>query len=110
MPPSTQLEPDILVYPARFAPSLDWHKVKEHWLAVEILSRSSRFYDREVKRDAYFALGVREVWLVDRWDKLVEVYRKPGKGKKVRDALRWRAPTVNVMLTINLADIFAGLP
>jgi Uma2 family endonuclease len=108
--PKTQLQPDILVYPSRFAPSLDWQKVTEHWLAVEVLSRSSRMYDREFKRDAYFALGVREVWLVDRWVKTVEVCKRRGSGKLVSDVVRWRAPSVNVMLTIDLAEIFAGLP
>ena len=43
----------------------DWRKITEHWLAVEVLSRSSRVYDREFKRDAYFALGLQQVWLVD---------------------------------------------
>ena len=50
--PRTQLQPDILVYPTRFSPMTDWRKITEHWLAVEILSRSSRIYDREFKRDA----------------------------------------------------------
>jgi Uma2 family endonuclease len=109
VPPKTQLQPDILVYPARFAPTLDWKKVTEHWLAVEVLSRSSRMYDREFKRDAYFALGVREVWLVDRWELTVEICKARGRGKIVRDALRWRAPSVNVLVTFDLADVFAGL-
>src|SRR5262245_27578335 len=107
--PRTQLQPDILVYPARFSPDLEWEKITEHWLAVEVLSRSSRMYDREFKRDAYFSLGVREVWLVDRWNKTVEVSRRRGPGRKVRDAVRWRVASVGVMLTIELAEVFAGL-
>ena len=107
--PRTQLEPDILVYPARFSPKLDWYQITEHWLAVEVLSRSSRMYDREFKRDAYFALGVQQVWLVDRWDKTVEVCKRRGSGKIVRDVVRWRAPSVSVMVTIDLADVFSGL-
>ena len=109
VPPKTQLQPDILVYPARFGPDIDWHKVTEHWLAVEVLSRSSRVYDREFKRDAYFALGVREVWLVDRWEKAVEVCQRSGPGKVVSDAIQWRAPAVNVTVLIDLAEVFAGL-
>src|SRR5687768_8945878 len=50
--PRTQLQPDILVYPSRFAPRTDWPAISEHWLAVEVISRSSRVYDREFKRDA----------------------------------------------------------
>ena len=107
--PRTQLEPDILVYPARFSPKLDWYQITEHWLAVEVLSRSSRMYDREFKRDAYFALGVQQVWLVDRWEKTVEVCKRRGSGQLVRDLVRWRAPSVSVVVTIALADVFAGL-
>src|SRR6476646_8043073 len=61
--PRTQLEPEILVYPSRYAIDLMWEEIDEHWLAVEVLSRSSRIYDREIKRDAYIALGVEGVWL-----------------------------------------------
>lgn len=109
VPPRTQLEPDILVYPARYAIDSKWEAIDEHWLAVEVLSRSSRVYDREVKRDAYIALGVREVWLVDRWNKVVEVSRVAGRGDIVRDVLHWRVPTLPLEVEISLTEIFAGL-
>ncbi len=105
--PRTQLQPDILVYPARFSPMTDWRKITEHWLAVEILSRSSRVYDREFKRDAYFALGVQQVWLVDWREEAVEVCISKGKSLMTRDTIRWRAPDAEVV--IDLRDIFAGL-
>ena len=78
--PLTQLEPDILVFPARFSLGSTWADISEQWLAVEVLSRSSRVYDREFKRDAYFALGVQEVWLVDIGNRCVEVSRERGKS------------------------------
>src|SRR5437868_11111703 len=93
VPPGTQLEPDILVHPARYAIDSKWEEIDEHWLAVEVLSRSSRVYDREIKRDAYISLGVQEVWLVDRWQKIVEVSRMRGAGKIVEEALTWYVPT-----------------
>src|SRR5262245_42411004 len=108
--PRTQLQPDILVYPSRFPPDIKWEKVNEHWLAVEVLSRSSRMYDREFKRDAYFALGVREVWLIDGGSKWVDVASGPGRGSTVGAAIRGLFPSVGVMLTIDLAEVFAGLP
>jgi Uma2 family endonuclease len=108
-PPKTQLEPDVLVVPARFPLSSKWHEITEHWLAVEVLSRSSRFYDREFKRDAYLALGVREVWLVDRADKSVEVSRVRGECDTVRDALVWRVPTLDMQVRIELSEVFAGI-
>src|SRR6266480_2216767 len=105
--PRTQLQPDILVYPARFSPTTDWRKITEHWLAVEVLSRSSRVYDREIKRDAYIALGVPEVWLVDRWNMAVEVSRARGKSRVVRDRVRWRIARTEI--TIDLSEVFAGI-
>jgi Uma2 family endonuclease len=106
--PNTQLQPDILVYPARFSPSTDWRKVTEHWLAVEVLSRSSRIYDREFKRDAYFALGLKQVWLVDWHARSVEVWKSKGKSSVVRDTVRWRIAGADV--DISLHEVFAGLP
>ena len=107
--PNTQLQPDILVFPSRFSPETDWRKVTEHWLAIEILSRSSRVYDRDFKRDAYFALGVQQVWLVDRRDKSVEVCRALGKSDVVRDTIRWQVPTLDVLVSIDLREVFDGL-
>ncbi|HET7187437.1 MAG TPA: Uma2 family endonuclease [Gemmatimonadaceae bacterium] len=109
VPPGTQLQPDVLVYPSRFGPMVDWAKITEHWLAVEVLSRSSRFYDREFKRDAYFALGVPQVWLVDYADRSVEVCRPRAAADVVRDVIRWRAPTLDLVVPIDLAQVFAGV-
>ena len=103
VPPKTQLQPDILVQPDRYPIDSKWEDIDEHWLAVEVLSRSSRVYDREFKHDAYIALGVQEVWLVDRWTKQVEVSRTRGSGVIVRDVLHWRG------VEILLKDVFAGL-
>jgi len=104
--PGTQLEPDVLVFPSRFSPALHWADVTEHWLAVEVLSRSSRIYDREFKRDAYFALGVQQVWLVDIEDRSVEVWSSRSEHAVVRDVIRWHVPTTDRVVAINLAGIF----
>ncbi len=109
LPPATQLQPDVLVVPARYSIESKWRDIDEPWLAVEVLSSSSRIYDREFKRDAYFALGVREVWLVDIRQKSVEVCRAPGAGKIVRDVLIWRMPTADVTVPIDLGVLFEGL-
>jgi Uma2 family endonuclease len=109
VPPRTQLVPDILIYPARYPIDSKWEDIDEHWLVVEVLSRSSRVYDREIKRDAYVALGVGEVWLIDRWNKAVEVSRARGPGMIVEQVLRWRVPTLEREVEISLTEIFAGL-
>jgi Uma2 family endonuclease len=109
VPPRTQLQPDILVHPDRYPVDSMWEDIDEHWLAVEVLSRSSRVYDREIKRDAYITLGVHEVWLVDRWSKEVEVSHARGSGVIVRDVLQWRVRELAVNVEISLNDVFVGL-
>ncbi len=107
--PNTQLQPDVLVFPATYKPDTDWRKIKEHWLAVEVLSRSSKIYDREFKKDAYFALGVQQVWLVDRWTKSIEVWRSPSSRKVARKTLAWHEPAGDASMALDLEEVFAGI-
>ncbi len=105
---STQLEPDLLVYPSRFPANGHWTDITEHWLAVEILSRSSRIYDREFKHGAYLRLGVHAVWIVDIDALTVDVTDTAGT-RTFREHLRSQlAPDVAV--DIDLREIFEGLP
>lgn len=108
-PPRTQLEPDILVVPQRFPGEAKWHEITEHWLAVEVFSSSSRIYDSEFKRDAYLALGVREVWIVDTREKSVEVCRERGEGTLVRDVVAWQLPEGGITISVELGKVFAGI-
>ncbi|MDQ2665832.1 MAG: Uma2 family endonuclease [Gemmatimonadota bacterium] len=108
-PPRTQLEPDVLVVPARVPFSTKWADYHEHWLAVEIYSPSSRIYDRDFKRDAYLALGVDEVWLVDLEDRSVDVERKGSTGMSVRDTIRWHVPVLEIEVLVDLSELFDGL-
>ena len=88
---------------------LHWADVTEHWLAVEVLSRSSRMYDRLYKRDAYFQLGVQQVWLVDLDDRSIEISGSRTEHEVVRDVIRWRVPTLDRVVPVALAEVFAGL-
>ena len=108
-PPRTQLEPDLLVVPSCTPLADRWQDLSEHWLAVEVFSRSSRIYDREFKRDAYLNLGVKEVWLVDGADRTVEVSYVVGKTATIRHAITWRPPTLEFDVRVDLSVLFAGL-
>jgi Uma2 family endonuclease len=108
-PPGTQLEPDVLVYPARFTANLKWTAITEHWLAIEIFSPSSKIYDREFKRGAYLTLGVQEVWLVDADERAIEVSRADGVVETYRDRLRWAIPGTDRHVTIELDELFEGM-
>lgn len=108
--PSVLLDPDLLVYSSSYPPGTPWTQISDWWLAVEVSGRSSRVYDRDFKRDAYLALGVREVWLVDLQTRQVLVSRA-GEPKDVqhRDVLVWHPAEMPAPLTVDLRAIFAGL-
>jgi Uma2 family endonuclease len=42
-------------------------------VVFEFLSRSTSVYDRTTKADTYLALGVRELWLLDPFNVIIEV-------------------------------------
>jgi Uma2 family endonuclease len=52
---------------------------------------------------------VPQVWLVDIRDHSIEVCRGRGAGQVFTDTIRWRVPTVDVELSIDLAEVFAGV-
>jgi len=84
-----------------------WVAMTGHWLAIEVLSPSSHRYDRDFKRDAYLALGVKEVWLVDIADKSVAVCRERGVETVVRDVIRWRIDASDRIVDVYLQSRFA---
>ena len=74
-------------------------------LVVEVLSPSTRSYDRELKRKHYLAAGLAELWLVDVDARSVEVWRTgPVGADHVEDALVWRVD--GGAFELRLADIF----
>lgn len=75
---------------------------------MEVLSRSSHWYDREFKRDAYFSLGVQNVWLVDRHERYVEVCHGAGPGTIERERVTWETPA-GVIVDIDLGEVFEGM-
>ncbi len=109
--PSVHLEPDLLVCPARYGPASAWKDVTGWWLAIEVSGRDSRRYDRDYKRDAYLALGVREVWLADLHEKCILV-SGAGAQRDVRHAerLTWHPMEMPEPLVIELSEVFRGVP
>jgi Uma2 family endonuclease len=109
--PRMNLVPDILVYPTQRPLRNSWDTVQEWWLAIEIVSRSSRIYDREFKRKAYLAVGVREYWIVDPSTQQIEVWHPGWAEPRIQhDELRWLAPDGRHAVTIDLKDLFSDIP
>lgn len=107
---NTQLQPDILVFPASFRPGTDWRAIEGWWLAIEVMSPSSRVYDSVVKRDAYLALGVEEYWVVDVRGHSIEVWRRGSLGsERATDTLTWRPAALGTDVAINLDEVFRDI-
>lgn len=109
--PATSLVPDILVYPSRFRMGTPWAEIDEWWLAVEIVSPSSSVYDRDHKRRAYLAVGVREYWVVDPAARVVEVWRAGDEqASTLRGTLRYRTPDGSHVVELDTAELFRDAP
>lgn len=106
---NTQLQPDILVVPNSYSLTANWREIESWLLAVEVMSPSSRVYDREVKRAAYLALGVQEYWLVDLQSRSVEIW-SPGQpsGSVVTESLRWRPRWLGREIVMDFEDVFGA--
>ena len=77
-------------------------------LVVEILSPSTKGYDRNLKRKRYLECGVEEVWIVDIDERTVEVWRPESeKGEQVRDVIRWHV--AGRAFEIPLLEVFQGV-
>lgn len=110
VPPSLHLEPDLLVYPARFRPGVRWTAISGWWLAAEISGRDSRRYDRDYKRDAFLAVGVREVWQVDLEEKCILVSHAGTRDTRHAERVRWHPPEMAAPLVVDIPALFKDVP
>ena len=71
--PNTWLEPDFFYVSAETEAqnTSRYHTTAD--LVVEVISPGSAIYDRNTKADTYAALGVKELWLVDEFEGLIEL-------------------------------------
>ncbi len=82
---NTYVEPDLFYISERTSKQIDMGKPSRADLVVEIISPGTAIYDRNTKADTYAALGVRELWLVDPANDLIEVRNlKPSRKGQPR--------------------------
>ncbi|MCX7999073.1 MAG: Uma2 family endonuclease [Leptospiraceae bacterium] len=75
----TWLEPDLFYLGEENSKKFERSHPSTADLVVEIISPSTKEYDRKTKADTYAALCVRELWLIDIQEKTLEV-RENSKG------------------------------
>ena len=108
--PDVLVQPDIFVVPAEELSSLAWASVRTLPLTIEVLSPSTRRYDRFTKRLAYQEYGVTVYWIVDIVGRAVEVWTPGAAFPSVeRERVVWQVPGGAEPLVLPLSAVFADL-
>lgn len=84
-------QPDIVVIPRSTPGDAKFVRVAPA-LAVEVLSPSTRLYDRNTKRAAYAEAGLEWLWIVDPDNPMIEVYGREAGDIVVAASARGAAP------------------
>ena len=82
---STYLEPDMMYVSRELREKMGAKRTSAD-IVFEFISRSTNVYDRTTKADTYLALGVRELWLIDPWNDVIEVRH----ASKIGEILVWK--------------------
>ena len=111
---STYLEPDMMYVSRKLRQKMGTKRTSAD-LVFEFMSRSTNIYDRTTKADTYLALGVRELWLVDPWNEIIEVRH----ASKIGEMLVWKIFSYSLGQTaksrvlegfeVAVSDFFEGL-
>jgi Uma2 family endonuclease len=104
--PDVLVQPDLFVVDLAEARMFDWKRMTTLLLATEVLSRSTRRYDRFTKRWAYQEHGVSPYWIVDIEARAAEVWTPRATAPvPVSDQLVWHPVGAQEPLIVPLTDI-----
>jgi Uma2 family endonuclease len=111
---STYLEPDMMYVSRELRETMGTKRTSAD-IVFEFMSRRTNIYDRTTKADTYLALGVRELWLVDAFNAIIEVRH----ASKVGEILVWKIfsyshgqsakSRVLEGFEVPVSDLFAGI-
>src|SRR5215216_6779278 len=111
---STYLEPDMMYVSRELGQKMGTKRTSAD-IVFEFMSRRTNIYDRTTKADTYLALGVRELWLIDPVNSIVEVRHASKVGEilvwKVLSYSRGQHAKSRVLqgFEVSSSDLFAGL-
>jgi Uma2 family endonuclease len=105
--PDTLVQPDLFVVPLEQARTLEWTRITQLLLVVEVLSPSSRRADRFTKRLEYQRQSVPLYWIVDPDERSVEVWTPDDSLPRFeRDRLAWHPAGARASFEVPLLDLF----
>jgi Uma2 family endonuclease len=101
------VQPDVFVVPVVEARTLDWARIKDLQLVIEVLSPTSTRADRFTKRRLYQERRVPRYWAVDAQEQLVEVWTPQAQFPQVeRQRIIWSPRGASRPFTLELAELF----
>jgi len=106
--PNTWLEPDLFYVSAETQAQSTGRYHTTADLVVEVISPGSAIYDRNTKADTYAVLGVKELWLVDEFEGLIEVRVLKGDSyeSQIFDRQDRLISTVLPGFSVKVGDVF----
>jgi len=104
--PDVLVQPDVFVVAIEEARTFDWKQMKTLLLAIEVLSPSTRRYDRFTKRRVYQEFGVPWYWMVDIEARAIEVWTPDATLPTIeRDRVVWQLVPGREPLVIAIEDV-----
>ncbi len=101
------VQPDLFVAEIEQARTMDWSRMKNLLLTVEVLSPKTARYDRYTKRRLYQEVGIPFYWIVDADEKMVEVWTPEVQFPTVeRERVTWKPEGVQEEFVLDLAELF----
>ncbi len=108
--PDTLVQPDLFVVPLEQARTLEWSRMRDLLLVIEVLSPSTARADRFTKRRLYQERGAALYWIVDPDAREVEVWTPQARFPAIeRERLVWRPEGAGRELAIELVELFQSL-
>lgn len=105
--PDILVQPDLFVVDLEEARSMDWSRMKNLFLTVEVLSPTTARYDRHTKRRLYQEVGIPFYWIVDPDEKVVEVWTPQTQFPVVeREVVKWKPAVVEEEFILDLERLF----
>ena len=105
--PDVLVQPDLFVAPLEQVRTLDWRRVQDLLLVIEVLSPSSTRADRFTKRRLYQERKIPAYWLVDGDERVVEVWTPDASFPVVeRERVTWEPAGAGRPFVLDAKDLF----
>ena len=105
--PDTLVQPDVFVLPLDQARTMDWARMQNLLLVIEVLSPTTTRTDRFTKHRLYQEQRIEQYWIVDPDERLAEVWTPADRFPAIERArLSWKPAGAGTAFVLDLEDLF----